>query len=707
MQTSTASSTESQQSARARLAISALFAVGLITLAAGDAAHLSALSVIGVIACAFMGVGAATVQLSSSIGLPARAGVACVLGLCTLTIVGSVMVLVPFWHPVPVAAVLAGAAAVAHAVGVRRALEDIGSNRGRRLAARLKAFGGSLHGAGLLSLGCTALGTSLWLVSALLATRVVPGNGGFLRSISVLWYVGIIAVVAGIALARRAPESFAAAAVVSLVGALTITPALVYGMPEVQTAGKHIELVQTILHTHRLHPGAGIYDAYSGFFSAIAWLCALARVKDSLGIATFWPFIVGLIGLVELRWLLGAVIRSPFRIWAAATLAILANTVEESYFSPQSVGLVLGVGIFAIVLDRSAGATAAKLRAAVLPLAGCALAVTHELSPFIVGGVLVVLALARCGRPRWAAAAILVPAGAWALVNRSVVSSFVSLSNLLSLSNFEPPKLATPPGLARAAVSIASFDALVLGLLVLCVLAAVGWLRNRGKRWAWGCVLAAAVGLAFTAVNPYNNEGIYRAILFAIPWLGVLAAHALGARAGRWAPAAFAVIAIGMLATFCVATFTLDGFTVIRRADLTALRRFEVQAPPGSGYVDLGFNEVPFAVATSRDPDIFINWQTLLTGKKAFFAPPSTQTVSLLTRRFEAYVRARPGARARSLYALWSPTSAVYAADYGLMSRADARAWRGLMLRSPLWTISYASQGTYLFKFVAPTGRRP
>ena len=76
-------------------------------------------------------------------------------------------------------------------------------------------------------------------------------------------------------------------ALVSLVAAFTATPALVYGMPRSQTAVKHVELAQQILHTHRLNRGSGICEAYSAFFAGIAVRsCDLARVRDSISLAT-------------------------------------------------------------------------------------------------------------------------------------------------------------------------------------------------------------------------------------------------------------------------------------------------------------------------------------------------------------------------------------------------------------------------------------
>lgn len=770
--------------AAARSLLAGLFALSLAGLGVGYLCEVSALRVAGLLGCVCFGVGAAPLQLARGPGIAARIGFACLLGFSALTLGGTLMVLVPLWHPVLAACALGGVAAMLHAAGLLQMHRDRRSERREHMApmndrtgqrgerreytaatddrtglvelphqlvdrpadpprrARLALDGtlgnepspatayvlatnartgfvevpdqvvaspadqprrarpslvGALRNAPSAATTCVLAGTALWLAAAVRIGHVVPGNDGFLSKIMPLWYVGVLLLVAAIAFARKAREPVAICAVVSLMLALTLTPALAYGMPEIQTAAKHIELVQTILHQHSLNASTGIYDTYSGFFSAIAWLCDLGSIRDSVGIATFWPCIVGLVGLAELRWLFGSLIDSRFRIWAAVTLAVLANTVEENYFSPQSLGIVLAIGVFALVLDESSVAVERWMRDALLVLAGCALAVTHEISPFIVGGALILLALLRCGRPRWAAAAMLIPATTWALLHQSVIAPYFSLSSLLQASNFRPPALDTAPTLARKMITIISFDALVLGGLVLIALATIGWARHRRERWAWACVLCPAIGLVFTAVNPYNNEGIYRAILFGIPWLAVLAAHAPNARPGRWVLGAFALVTVVLLATFSAATFSLDGFTVIRPADLTALRRFEAQAPPGSFDVVLGFNELPSTVATSPTPYRFISWQKVLTGNE-LDRRPTPKDVNVLARGLEPYTNDGPGGRSVAVYAAWSPTSRVYAVDYGLMSYANETAWLHLMLQSRFWKVDYSSDSTYLFK---------
>ena len=239
-------------------------------------------------------------------------------------------------------------------------------------------------------------------------------------------------------------------------------------MPRSQSAAKHIDLVQTILQSHFLNRGAGIYQAYSGFFSGIAWIADLAgtrTVADVTAIATYWPFIVELFILAGLRFFFGRMVSSWYRIWLAITLVILVNAIGADYFSPQSAGFALAVAAFPLALQREFEGFGQRTKVALLVLAGCALAVTHELSPYAVGGVLVLMVMFRIIRPWWIPATILGPALLWAGLNKSVLSGFISISSLGTFSNFAPPKTAATPGLWRQAVVGQSWHALTLGLL--------------------------------------------------------------------------------------------------------------------------------------------------------------------------------------------------------------------------------------------------
>ena len=148
-------------------------------------------------------------------------------------------------------------------------------------------------------------------------------------------------------------------------------------------------------------------------------------------------------------------------------------------------------------------------RIAVLCALGCSLAVTHELSPYFCGGVLIVLAMFRLVTPRWAALPVLAPAAIWAGINSNALAGFVNFSALGNLSNFKPPSHFAAPGLSRLTIVAESTDALVFGLLVLVALAGVGFARNRRRAGAWAFGIAAGVGIVFIAVNPYGDEVIF------------------------------------------------------------------------------------------------------------------------------------------------------------------------------------------------------
>ena len=680
--------------------LSTLFGLSLLLLAIGYAAGSGPVRLAGVFGALFFGVGTAPLQLSRDVSLAARLGIAGVVGLTTITLVGSLMALVPVWQPLLLALLAGLAAAVVHVQAVRRVLPDLrrpGAFRPLRIGQQTVTA----------SLVCTITGTILWLGTGLLAPRITPGIGGFLPHISVLWYAGLALVLAGIVLAFRTSEAQGLAGLVSLVAGLTLTPALVYGMPRSQTAAQHIDLVQLILHQHFLNRGANIYGAYSGFFSGIAWVCNLAGIHNSLGLATCWPFVIGLIALAELRFFLGRLVRSSYQILAAMTLVVLVNAMGTDYFSPQSAGFALGLGVFGLVLsgDRDRPELSDRLRLGLLVLAGCSLAVTHELSPFIVSGVLIVLVVFRVTGPWWVPATCLVPAVAWGLFNRSVLSGFLSLHDLGSLSNFVPPVTVATPGLQRLPIVAESSYALLLGILVLAGLAIVGFLRTVRSKQSWAYLISAGVGLGVLVANPYGNEGIFRATLFGIPWLAVLAAVAIGSRPPSWLTGVSWLTSLGLLTTYLVAMFGLDGVNVIRPSDLRVLQAYESHAPASSYLLNLCYGDIPGSVTVPQLANNF-EWTDLVTRADVRPGGPTPADVAALAHRYLRYAAENGDNPPRKLYAVWSVASAQFAIDYGLETPAQTRRWPQLLAASPDWRIVSHQGGTYLFRLVIPPASR-
>ena len=687
----------------ATLALSALFVVSLLVFVGGRATDSGTLRLIGLGGALFFGVGTAPLQLSSRARLDLRLGVGVLVGLSVPLIVASVMVLTPWWHPVLVAAVIAVAAAGLHAWACVRVLV-------RRAQHGVFHWEGQIARPPVVAIMLLSWVNALWCAAAISAGHLVPGLADFLPRISVPWCVGLASMLAGVALLRGRNEWYAISCVVSLLAALTATPALIYGMPRSQSAAKHIDLVQTILQAHYLDRGAGIYQAYSGFFSAVAWLCDLAGIHDPTGIATWWPFVIGLLGLVELRLFLGRLTSSRYRIWAVIALVVLANAIGADYFSPQSVGFVLAVGVFALALPdlkRSRDPEEGKrpnglnedARIWLLVMAGCALAVTHELSPYIVGGVLVVLVIFRTIGPWYVPATSLLPALGWALANAHDLSGFVSLADLGSLSNFAPPKTVVTPGLQRLPIVGQSAHALALGLLILAILAGIGLLRSVKDRSSWAFMLCAGVGLVMIVANPYGNEGIFRAALFGIPWLAAVALRAVPERPRYWVTGLYVVVAAVLCGTYLVAMFGLDNANVIRPGDLQALRIYQDQASTSSYLLTMSYGDLPVSIDFPALSDHFVVWNSLVEPAQVRTTTPAAGDANVLARNFYLDAQATGGA-SHELYAIYSPASVAYSVDYGLETLGQAQAWRDQLLASPDWHLVYASDGTYLFRDV-------
>lgn len=678
-----------------RAALTVLFALSLVIFAVARVIGLPGLALSAELGILFFGVGTAPLQLSAGAGLSVRLGVSGLVGLVTVLLIGAVMVLGPLWHPELSAVLVLAVATALHAAAWPSAWDELSRWRGQHPVtwppARIS-----------YSLAFTLAGTSLWLGCAIGTGHVVPGIGGFLTEITPLWYAGVLLVLVGITLAWREPDQrYALLAVTSLVLALTLTPALVYGMPRSQSAAKHIALVQMILGAHRLHTGDGIYFAYSGFFAAVAWLCHLARVSDPVGLATFWPVVMGLIRLAELSFLFGQVIEGRHRRWVAITLVVLVDAIGADYFSPQSVGYVVGLGVYGLAV-ASQDVLGPRFVATLLIASGLALAPAHELSPYIIGGVLIVLAVFECGRPRWGGLAILVPAGLWALINHGVLGGYFSLSSLGDLSNFAPPHTPTAPGLSRAPIVVINSYTLALGLLIVVVGAFIGFVRNRRHPWAWAYLGSAGVGVLLLIANPYGNEGIFRCSLFGIPWLALMAVYAIDDPPSVLRYGAWAALSVGLLATFLLAEFGMDASGVMRRSDLEAWRTFVNHAPPNSDLLSVGFGDIPGDVPMNGSHPSLIDFAQLNDPATERPGRPRRADLSTLLTHYEAFVVRQTGGHAGGLYAIWSPVLSWYGQEYGLNRPSQSRRWLQLLLASRSWRLVYERDGTYMFRALTP-----
>ena len=694
------------ETATTRLVISVVSLVSFVTGAMAFAVGADMVRTLCLLIFSILGIGSAPWQANAILRLPARLTLTMLTSLAVLTLVSVPMLMGQQWRPMVAFVAVSAVCIPAHLGAVRLALRDAEAARSRWPARRAGAVlsigpvGALLSSPAVLLAGAGGL---LSLNAALAHRHLVPGFFGFLPSIGTAWYVGLGLILLGLALSRARDEREIIVSVVLLLIVLTLTPALVYDGPRSQSAAKHVDLIMQIRSVHELQSTVEIYNSWNGFFAAMAWLCDIAGIRQPMQLATFWPVLLGLCRLVAVRYLFGKILRHPHQAWVAVALAILADPLGADYFSPQSVGFVVGIAVFGLALSTDEHVP----RLFMIFVAGCLLAVTHQLSPYGVGGILLVLVIFRQVAPVWTPLLVLGPGLTWAALNRGALAGFIDLSTIGRSQNFRPPKTVGSTGLERLPVVGDSIRALLLVIAVVAVAALVALIRHRREVRFWALACCPGVGLVLVAINPYGQEGIFRAVLFGMPWLAVLAAHCFPSSLPRkWLIVnrlTLAAMTVTLAGGHLVAAFSLDAVHVIRPGDVAAFHFFEKQRTDRSGQhymLALGTGDLPSSLPTQPGHYRTIRRETL--GEPVRQEPTLNADLQMrtLTARLVGYARNQVGpTNTTTLFALWSPVSSQYGWAYGIQTPSQFSALRQAFLLAPYWEVVVNEGGTYLFRF--------
>jgi hypothetical protein len=683
-----AASESTPSTALARLVVSALSLVGLVLGLLAGLAGVDAVQTLGLLLFCALGLGSTPWQLDARLDLSARLARAGATGLVLWVLPSVAMVATGQWHPAVLFAVFVLLSVPVHLLVVRRALAEGAGARVVQWASSVRPTGWRPGPAEVLA----GVGALLCLVAVLTHRHLTAGLGGYPTQIGAAWIVGLVLVLVSFVAARRRPEWVMAASALLLLLVLTLTPALVYDGPRSQSALKHVDLVEQIRATGSIHASVTIYDAYDGFFAGMAWLADVTGIQDSLRLAVFWPPLLGLLRLVALRVLAGQLLTGTYQRWVAVVLAVLADSIGADYFSPQSVGFVLGLVAFGLALTPGR----APARHLLLLALGCTLAVTHQLSPFVVAGVVGVLTVFRQVRPWWTTALLLVPALAWAGLHWETISGFLYTDALGSVSNFRPPETTEAAGLERLPIVTLSVVGLLVGILLLGGLAFVTLVLHRRDLRSWALACSPAVGLVLVAANPYGQEGIFRAALFGIPWLAVLAARRFSDGPSVRSRLSLLVVSLVLTAGFLLSSSGLDALTVTRVSDVAAVRTMAESSGDDYVLVGLGTGDLP---GTLRPGARFVGAETADLGSPAARALTPDARVAWLSARLYSDYLLPNDLTGTDVYALWSDVQSDYQQAYGLQEPADFAALRDALDRSPFWDVVTSQGGTVLFRF--------
>ncbi|WFR66468.1 hypothetical protein P9139_16890 [Curtobacterium flaccumfaciens] len=708
-----------------RLTAAGVVVLTLVVAAVGALCGLPAVrgAAVGVFLFALLGV--APMLLLRPMPL-ARFSVFAVTGSLVGTIgIGYTMATFGTWNPTAAFVGVLVLTGVAIAVVVRRDLTEL---RLLRLAGPTVTARGTDRDVTTRAVTAASVVGLLVVVVTALSHVGDPVRAGLFGSLGPGLVIGLTIIVAAAVVAIVRGRGVALPVVV-LGGVVQLAQAVTYGMPTVMAAARHIGVLEYIRRWGGTNPSADIFQTWSGLFAGGAWVADVGGIVNTMTIAAWVPVLLAFsttiaVGLLAMHWLPGA--RRP---WIAAFLTAMTGSLNTTYFSPQSTGILLSIAILVLAtgplrrttVTAADGSLTASLRARRVGLSrivaitaiGVVLVVTHQISPYLTVAALVALIVFRMLRPWWLPLVVLVPAVGFAVMNGDVLGKFVSIAAVgRVLDNVQPPThdmtVLPKPLVTRLAFDVPAAALVVLGLVALLTV------LLRHDRVHWGLLAAAASPISLLVATNYGQEGIFRVVLFATPWIAVLAAG-LPNPNGRLAPvgrlvtrltrptAVRSVVAGAAVAALVgVGAFgqtSLDWGRVTTRSESAATQFYDATAPKGSVMLLTGSaNAVPSNTGARYFDVGYLSREAL----GPYLSPErydADADVSAMTKDLVLEWSAT------EYYALVAEPFGAYDERYGYQTDADYQDLAASMAASPYWKRVWSSGTTAVYELTTE-GRR-
>lgn len=377
-------------------------------------------------------------------------------------------------------------------------------------------------------------------------------------------------------------------------------PAVLYGTLRYSWAYKHVGIVDYIQRYGSIDTtlDAGqIYQNWPGFFAGGALLAELSGNYDMLRIASWAPVVFNLLSVLLLRFVFRSLTRNHTLIWLALMLFLLINWVGQDYFSPQAVGFILYMAMIGLMLRPMS--RLAMIGPFVLIIA--AVAVTHQITPMMMMMAVVALVVLRRTSGWYLPVVAFALVATWAftgardytLPNMQELAS--EFGNVVDNADQTLEKASAVTGTALIVVWGGRSTVAIAGLL-----SGFGLWANRHKQGTKGAddgldlrgtaamlVLLPAVLVVTTG---FGGEVLFRAFLFASPFIAILAAETCLSHDGRGFPFR-SLVAAGIIIAMITPGFLLGYFGKEQQnyfppEEVEASSWVYTHAPPGSLLVE-------------------------------------------------------------------------------------------------------------------------
>lgn len=458
----------------------------------------------------------------------------------------------------------------------------------------------------------------LWILGFLGTAPRTMGALGLLSFFNVAIVSCLVLLIGGFlySLYRARPGWVLATYLVTYIALIHGTPPLLYGTLRYSWAYKHVGIVDYILRTGSVDTSIDvgqIYHNWPGFFAGSALLTSLAGQPDALQIAGWAPLAFNLMNLLVLRYVFRGMTRNRSLVWLGLLFFFLINWVGQEYFSPQALAFLLYLGLIGLLIRHSTH----RIHIAPFATIVATLAVSHQITPLMMFFAVSALVATRRTRGWYLPLVALALVAVWALTG----ARDYTLTNLQWLVS----ELGNPVGNADQtldkAAALSGVELLVVwgGRFTVIVATAVALLglvrRRRGRDLRVTATVLMVLPTLLVLTTGFGGEVLFRAFLFAAPFIAFLGADACLPRSSRGFPPrsllAAAVTAVLVVPGFFLGYYGKERQNYFTPAEVQAAAWVGVHAQSGSLLVEgstnyptrfLGYDKFTY-VPIDREPE--------------------------------------------------------------------------------------------------------
>lgn len=339
---------------------------------------------------------------------------------------------------------------------------------------------------------------------------------------------------------------------------------------------KHLGVIDYIADNGVVANGVDIYSGWPGFFAAVAWFTSISGIAP-VDFAHWFSFGYHL-ALAAAVYGLARAFGQSTRVALIAVFIVEAfNWVGQDYLSPQALAFLFAVVVLTLLLRSrehpSAGWFAIALFAAIT--------VTHQLTPYWLIGIAVVLGVTGHIRPRYVGVIFIGIAVAHLLVNLEALSGHVLFSGVDPVNNAQAQKLGeSSAGHTLSLLSDRLVSAFLWAATGLTILVSV--VRNRRiTSTVWVATVLAFSSFMLLAGQNYGGEAVFRVFLYSLPGCALILAPVLAGLLNgsfrRLTAALVIVLVTGMLSL--EAYYGAFYANLVQRADYDASVQLYTESP--------------------------------------------------------------------------------------------------------------------------------